>query len=59
MHFCQMREKWMGKSKQSETGMRKVRAGWKWMENLCTDERLEMKYIMHEPSSWNLRATWR
>jgi len=26
MHFCQMREKWMGKSKQSETGMRKVRA---------------------------------
>lgn len=29
------------------------------MENLCTDERLEMKYIMHETSSWNLRATWR
>lgn len=26
------------------------------MENLCMDERPEMKYIMHEANSWNLRA---
>lgn len=34
------------------------------MENLCMDERPEMKYIMHEANSWNLRAalkviTWK